>query len=445
VAKITFLGAGSTVFAKNVLGDVMCTKALHESHIALYDIDSRRLEESRLMLEAINANVNKSRATITAHHGVRSRKTALRKADYVVNAIQVGGYEPCTVTDFEIPKKYGLRQTIGDTLGIGGIFRALRTAPVMQDFARDMEQVCPDAWFLNYTNPMSILTGVMLQGTPIKTVGLCHSVQTCVPELLDNLGMKAESPRGKIAGINHMAWLLELYDGKKDLYPEVRKRAAKLVRGSRIKGAGKNHDLVRLEMMRHFGCYITESSEHSAEYTPYWIKSRFPELVKEFNIPLDEYPRRCIQQAAEWEKRRDQLVCNKKLTHKRSHEYASYIMEAMETDVPFRFGGNILNHGLISNLPDNAIVEIPCLADRNGLQGCRVGALPEQLAALNRTHINVHLLMIEAILERSREKLYHAALLEPRLAAELPIDQIKSLVDDMITAHGTWLPELNGS
>ena len=442
MAKITFLGAGSTVFAKNVLGDVMRTKALCDSHIALYDIDAKRLEESRVMLEAINANVNRGRATITAHHGVRSRKTALRKADYVVNAVQVGGYAPCTITDFEIPKKYGLRQTIGDTLGIGGIFRALRTAPVMQAFAADMESVCPDAWFFNYTNPMSILTGVMLQGTSVRTVGLCHSVQTCVSELLDNLGMKADAPRSRIAGINHMAWLLELYDGKKDLYPEVKKRAARLVRDSRKKGGDKNHDMVRLEMMRHFGCYITESSEHSAEYYPYWIKSRFPELVEEFNIPLDEYPRRCIQQMADWETQRGKLVGNNSLSHKRSHEYASYIMEAMETDVAFRFGGNVINNGLISNLPDRAIVEIPCLADRNGVHGCRVGALPEQLAALNRTHINVHLLMIEAVLERSREKLYYAALLEPRLAAELPIDQIKALVDDLVEAHGSWLPEL---
>ena len=444
MAKITFMGAGSTIFSKNVLGDVMRTKALQDAKIALYDIDATRLEESRKILEAINANVNKGRATITAHLGGRARKAALRGADYVVNAIQVGGYEPCTVTDFEIPKKYGLEQTIGDTIGIGGIFRALRTAPVMLDFAKDMEQVCPEAWFLNYTNPMSILTGVLLKGSSIKTVGLCHSVQTCVPKLRKNLGLDNEikNPRYRIAGINHMAWLLDIYEGKKDLYPEIKKRAAKVVRDSRKKDAEKNGDMIRFEMMQNFGYYTTESSEHSAEYYPYWIKSRFPELIEEFNIPLDEYPRRCVKQIADWRKQRDKLLHNKKLSHKRTHEYASYIMEAIETDKPFRIGGNVLNNGLISNLPDNAIVEVPCLVDRNGVQGCQVGALPEQLAALNRTHINVHLLMIDAILERSREKLYHAALLEPRLASELTIEQIKSLVDDMIKAHGSWLPKL---
>jgi alpha-galactosidase len=444
MAKITFLGAGSTIFAKNVLGDVMRSKALHDAQIALYDIDAKRLEESRMMLEAVNTNINKGQAVITAHLGVRSRKAALRGADYVFNTIQVGGYEPCTVTDFEIPKKYGLRQTIGDTIGIGGLFRALRTAPVMQDFAKDMERVCPDAWFFNYTNPMSILTGVMLKGTDMKTVGLCHSVQCCAKGLLENTGLWKEVKKLKhrIAGINHMGWLLEIYDGDKDLYPEIRRRAEKIVKEARKKGAKKNWDMVRLEMMKHFGFYVTESSEHSAEYYPYWIKNRFPELIEEFNIPLDEYPRRCIQQISDWEKQRDHLVNNKKLTHRRSYEYASYILEAIETNVPFQFGGNILNNGLISNLPDNAIVEVPCMADRNGVQGCYVGALPEQLAALNRTHINVHLLMIDAILERSREKLYHAALLEPRLASELTIEQIKSLVDDMIKAHGNWLPKL---
>ncbi|MEN8255026.1 MAG: alpha-glucosidase/alpha-galactosidase [Verrucomicrobiota bacterium] len=442
MAKITFMGAGSTIFAKNVLGDAMRSKALCDAHIALYDIDAKRLEESRMMLGALNANINKGRATITAHLGVRARKAALRGADYVVNAINVGGYKPCTVTDFEIPKKHGIRQTVADTIGIGGIFRALRTAPVMLDFAREMEQVCPDAWFLNYANPMAMLTGVLLKGTSIKTVGLCHSVQYCVPELLENLGMKAEKPRYKIAGINHMAWLLDLHDGKKDIYPEVKKRAAKIMRDSRKNGAKKNYDMVRFEMMRHFGCYITESPVHSAEYYPYWIKSRFPELVDEFNIPLDHYLGVCEQQIADWEKQRDKLVHNKKLSHRRSIEFASYIMEAMETDVPTRIHGNIVNNGLISNLPDSAIVEIPCLVDRNGIQGCHVGALPEQLAALNRTHINVHLLMIDAILERSLEKLYHAALLEPRLTAELPIDKIKALVDDMIIAHGKWLPTL---
>ncbi len=443
MAKIAFMGAGSTVFAKSVLGDCMLTDALRDSEIALYDIDAARLKESKLMLDTLNANINQSRAKITAHLGPANRKTALRGAGYVINAIQVGGYKPCTVTDFEIPKKYGLRQTIGDTLGIGGIFRALRTIPVMLDFARDMESVCPDAWLLNYTNPMAMITGGLLHGSGVKMVGLCHSVQGCATDLLRHLGMldKVKKLQWKIAGINHQSWLLEITDGGKDLYPEIKKRAAKLNAEARKKGAKKHGDMVRFELMRHFGYYITESSEHSSEYMPYWIKSQFPGLIEEFNIPLDEYPRRCVCQIEGWKKQRNEIIKNKKLDHARTHEYGSYIIEAMETDVPFRIGGNVLNTGLITNLPANAVVEVPCLVDRNGVQGCYVGALPEQCAALNRTNINVQLLTIEAALTHKKDAIYHAAMLDPHTSAELTLDQIRSLCDDMIKAHGKWLPK----
>ena len=445
MAKITFIGAGSTVFAKNVLGDCMLTPALQDAHIALYDIDSARLDESRQMLENVNANVNKGRARITAHLGVRQRRTALRGANYVVNAIQVGGYEPCTVHDFEIPKQYGLRQTIGDTLGIGGIVRGLRTLHVMFDIARDMEAVCPDAWLLNYTNPMSIVTGGMLLGSEVRTVGLCHSVQVCSDNLLSATGLKAKYPdvRDHIAGINHMGWLLEIADARtgKDLYPEIKRAAAAVNRKARRPGAKKHGDMVRLEIMRHFNYYVTESSEHSAEYTPYWIKSRFPELIEEFNIPLDEYPRRCINQIEGWKKRADEVVHNAKLSHSRTHEYGSYIMAAMETGEPFKIGGNVLNNGLIANLPDDAIVEVPCLVDRNGVQGCAVGFLPEQLAGLNRLHINVHLLVIQAALTQCRDTVYQAAYLDPHTAAELPLDTIRAMCDDLFEAEKDWLPE----
>lgn len=444
--KIAFLGAGSTVFAKNVLGDVMLTPALRDAHIALYDIDGARLKESKAMLETLNDNVNGGRAKITAHHGVRSRKTALRGADYVVNAVQVGGYEPATVTDFEIPKKYGLRQTIGDTLGIGGIFRGLRTIPVMLDFARDMADVCPDAWMLNYTNPMSIVTGAVLRATGANIVGLCHSVQGCAAGLLRQVGMldDVEKLQWKIAGINHQAWLLEVTDGGKDLYPEIRKRAAKLNRDARAgKDADaehKHYDIVRFEIMRNFGYYVTESSEHSAEYVPWLIKSDRPELIDEFRIPLDEYPRRCVAQIEGWKRMRDELVGNPDLTHSRTHEYGSYIMEAMETDEPIAIGGNVLNTGLVTNLPSEACVEVACLVDRNGVQGCYVGDLPEQCAALNRTNINVHLLTIEAALTRRRDHVYQAALMDPHTGAELTIDEIRSMCDELIEAHGDLLP-----
>lgn len=427
--KITFIGAGSTVFAKNVLGDCMLTPALREAELALFDIDIERLKESEEMLRNINENSG-GYAKIVAY---TNRKDALREAKYVVNAIQVGGYDPCTITDFEIPKKYGLRQTIGDTLGIGGIFRALRTIPVMLDIAKDMEEVCPEAWFLNYTNPMSMLTGAMLRYTPIKTVGLCHSVQVCMPDLLRHLGMSTEGVQHKIAGINHMAWLLEVTQNGKDLYPEIKDRASKV--------DGMHHDMVRFEIMKQFGYYVTESSEHNAEYTPYFIKSKYPELIQRFNIPLDEYPRRCIEQIKRWEDMKESLVNNKNLIHKRTNEYASYIMEAMETDVPYKIGGNVLNTGLITNLPNDSVVEVPCLVDRSGITPCYVGALPQQLAALNRTNINVQLMTIEAAITKKKENIYMAAMLDPHTLSELSLDDIRSLCDDLIEAHGSWLPE----
>lgn len=438
MAKITFMGAGSTVFAKNILGDCMFSAPLCEAHIALYDIDAARLAESKMMLENLNRSINQNHAHLTAHLGVENRKEALQNAKHVVNAIQVGGYEPGTVIDFEIPKKYGLRQTIADTLGIGGIFRALRTIPVCLDFARDMEEVCPNAWFLNYVNPMAMVTGAMLRASGIRTVGLCHSVQVCARGLLRRVGLldSVKNLQWKIAGINHQAWLLEITDGGNDLYPEIKHRAAEMNRRAREKDAPKHDDMVRFELMRHFGYYVTESSEHSAEYMPYWIKRLHPELIDEFNIPLDEYPRRCISQIEEWKERGQELVQNKNLTHTRSDEYGSHIMEAMESDAPFRIGGNILNHGFITNLPEKAVVEVPCLVDRNGVQGCYVGDLPEQCAALNRTNINVQLLTIEAALTRKRDAVYQAAMLDPHTAAELTLDQIRNLCDDMIEAHG---------
>ena len=441
MSKITFMGAGSTVFAKNVLGDVMCTESLRDSDIRLYDINAQRLQESKTMLDAINNNVNEGRANITCFLGEENRKDALRDADFVVNAIQVGGYDPCTITDFEIPKKYGLRQTIGDTLGIGGIMRGLRTIPVLEGFARDMEEVCPDALFLNYTNPMSILTGYMTRFTGIRTVGLCHSVQSCSENLFKKLGISElhEGRKELIAGINHMAWLLYIYDKDgNDLYPLIKKLAFE-------KNQNEIHDdMVRFEYIRRLGYYCTESSEHNAEYNPFFIKSRYPELIEKFNIPLDEYPRRCVRQIEKWEELRDTLVNDPKLEHTRSSEYASYIMDAVVTGNPFKIGGNVLNQGgLISNLPTDACVEVPCMIDKTGVNPCYVGKLPTQLAAMNMTHVNVHLLTIEAAVTKKKERIYQAAMLEPHTAAELSIDDIVSMVDDLIEAHGDYLPEYN--
>ena len=437
--KITIMGAGSTVFSRNVVGDCLCTEALRDSVFALYDIDPERLEESRVILESLRKTLG-GYGKIECYCGVENRKEALRGANFVVNTIQVGLYDPCTIIDFEVPKKYGLRQTIADTLGIGGIMRSLRTIPVMADFARDMEEVCPDAWFLNYTNPMAMLSGYMQRYTGVNTVGLCHSVQVCTKSLFDTLKMdyKPEECTELIAGINHMAWLLEIKDKDgRDLYPEIK---------SRLNVALDDPDCgnkVRIDYIKHFGYYCTESSEHNAEYNAFYIKDKYPELIKRYNIPLDEYPRRCVNQIEGWKKEYKELLETGVKEHTRSHEYASGIMEAIITNKPYQIGGNVLNNGLITNLPKEACVEVPCLVNRNGVNPCYVGDLPVQCAAMNMTNINVQLLTIEAARTRKKDHIYQAAMLDPHTAAELDIDTIKAMVDDLIEAHGDYLPKYN--
>ena len=430
--KVTFMGAGSTVFSKNVLGDTMLCPSFHDAEIALYDIDPDRLEESYLVIEGMNKTINEGRATIKKYLGIPERKDALRGADFVVNAIQVGLYDPCTIIDFEIPKKYGLRQTIGDTLGIGGIMRGLRTIHVMKGFAEDIEEVCPNAWFLNYTNPMAILSGYMQRYTKVKTVGLCHSVQVCAPHLLKGLGMDIDptTVKTKIAGINHMAWLLEIFDKDgNDLYPEIKRRAKE-------KNANEKHwDMVRYDYIDKLGYYCTESSEHNAEYNPFYIKAGRDDLIEKFNIPLDEYPRRCINQIAAWQKQKEEILNGGNVQHTRSHEYASRIMEAIWTNTPYKIGGNILNNGCISNLPREACVEVPCLVDRNGVTPTYVGDLPLQLAAMNCSNIYPQLLTIEAARTGKIEYLYQAAMMDPHTGAQLSPDEIVAMCNDLVEAH----------
>ncbi len=430
--KITFLGAGSTVFARNVLGDCLLSDKLQDFEIMLYDIDAERLEDSYVIIKAMR---DKYKPSVKVNKTLDARE-AFTDANYIINAIQVGGYEPCTVTDFEIPKKYGLRQTIADTLGIGGIFRGLRTIAVMKEYAYLMEEVCPNVLLLNYVNPMSIITGFMQRYTKIRTVGLCHSVQSCVPNLAKELDMPElnDDTQWKIAGINHMAWLLEIKDKcGNDLYPTLKKR---------FNEVRPSDDLVRLDMMNHFGYYNTESSEHTAEYHPYYIKSQHPEFIEKYNIPLDEYPRRCINQIAGWKKEKEELIAEgNSRNHTRSKEYGSHIIEACETDIPYRIHGNVINDGLIDNLPSTACVEVPIMIDRNGLNPCKVGALPEQLAALNRTNINVQLMTIQAAVTRKKEDVYMAAYLDPHTKDELSLDDIKSLCDELFEAHKDWLPK----
>ena len=436
--KITFMGAGSTVFARNVIGDCMCTEALRDSVFALYDIDATRLEESRTILEAMRETKG-GYGKIECYLGVEQRKDALRGANFVVDAIQVGLYDPCTIIDFEVPKKYGLRQTIGDTLGIGGIMRALRTIPVLKDFADDMAEVCPDALFLNYTNPMAMLSGYMQRYTPVKTVGLCHSVQSCSEDLLRDLGMedKLEGRKELIAGINHMGWLLEIKDKNGvDLYPEIKLKVDAYLADPEKKNK------VRMDYIKHFGYYCTESSEHNAEYNMFYIKSKYPELIDRYNIPLDEYPRRCVNQIEGWKKEYKEMLETGVKEHNRSNEYASHIMESIVTGNPYKIAGNVLNTGhLITNLPEDACVEVPCLVDGYGVHPCHVGALPVQCAAMNMTNVNVQLLTIEAAATLKKEHIYQAAMLDPHTGSELDIDTIKKMVDDLIEAHGDFLPK----
>lgn len=434
--KICFLGAGSTVFAKNVLGDCIMTPELGAFDIALHDIDAVRLDESFRLITALNKSLGGS-ATVTKH---LNRREALDGADYVVNAVQVGGYKPCTVTDFKIPKKYGLKQTIGDTLGIGGIMRAMRTIPVLEDFAHDIEEVCPNALFLNYTNPMAMLTGYLQKFTKVKAVGLCHSVQVCVPKLLDTLNMKEklEGAEWEIYGINHQAWLLNIKDKDGlDLYPEIRERSLN-------KKNGPHRDLVRRDIMKNFGYYVTESSEHNAEYMPYYIKDLYPGYIRKFRIPLNEYPRRCRRQIKEWKEQSKNLLSGNMLEHKRSREYGSHIIEAAVTNIPFAFNGSVLNtQWLIPNLPREACVEVPVVVDAKGFHPVACSALPAQLAALNTTNINVQTLAIKAATERDLDLVKMAAALDPHTSSELSLDDINDMCEELYHKHRKdgFLPE----
>lgn len=434
MSKITFIGAGSTVFAKNLLGDILSYPELAESTISLFDIDQARLNES----EVIARRVAKTLGARPVIEATTDRRAALDGADYAICMIQVAGYKPGTVVDFEIPKKYGLRQTIADTLGIGGIMRGLRTIPVLLEMCHDMEEVCPDVTFLNYVNPMAMNTWAINRGSRIKTVGLCHSVQGTAMQLAEDIGVPFEEINYVCAGINHMAFYLRFErktpQGMEDLYPRLRQVVAE--------GRVPEWNRVRYEMLTRVGYFITESSEHLSEYTPWFIKRDRPDLVEKFNIPLDEYIRRCENQIAGWQEMRNQLSDPAvELEVHRSHEYGSGIIHSIETGTPRVVYGNVLNHGLIDNLPEGCCVEVPCLVDRNGVQPVRIGSLPVHLAAMNQTNINVQALTVEAALTRKREHIYHAAMLDPHTAAELDLDQIWHLVDDLIEAHGSRLPQ----
>jgi len=433
MARIVLIGAGSVVFAKNITGDILSFAELADSEIRLVDIDQERLKVAEVLINRVSSYLG-ANATVKTYE---DRRAALEGADYVVNMIQVGGYEPCTVTDFEVPKKYGLKQTIGDTLGIGGIFRALRTIPVIMEFCRDMEEICPDVLFLNYVNPMAMNTGAILRGSAIKSVGLCHGIHFSQKWLCEVLGVPSSELEFIAAGTNHMAFFLKLMHNGIDLYPKLKQIAAE-------GGEHFKKDPVRFEMLKQFGYYGGESSEHTAEYLPYFIRRDRPDLLERFDVPIDEYITRCIHQIQWWEKTRDKLMSGEQeMRHKRSHEYGSFIIHSIETGTPRVIYGNVMNRGLITNLPAEACVEVPCLVDRNGIQPTVVGELPPQVAGLIRWQVNVQDLVVRAALTRKKEHVYHAAALDPHTAAELTLDEIRALVDDLFEAHGDWIPPMS--
>jgi alpha-galactosidase len=432
--KITFIGAGSTVFAKNLLADILAFPELANSTISLMDIDPVRLKTTEIvahkMAEFFGAKP-KIEATL-------DRRAALDGADYAISMFQVGGYKPSTVIVFEIPKKYGIKQTIADTLGIGGIMRGLRTIPVFLDICKDMEEVCPDVTFLQYVNPMAMNTWAINKASKIKTVGLCHSVQGTAEVLAEDIGVPINEINYICAGINHMAFYLKFERNGEDLYPKIRKaaEAKSYARGYRNLA---NH--VRYEVFKRTGYFVTESSEHFSEYVPWFIKQNRPDLLEEFEIPVDEYITRCEIQIAEWEADKAALERGElNESYERSQEYGSLIIHSLETGTPRVVYGNVANNNLIENLPQGCCVEVPVLVDKNGLQPTHIGKMPPHLASMQQTNINVQSLVVEAALTRKREHIYHAAMLDPHTAAELSLDQIWSLVDELITAHGDMLP-----
>lgn len=459
MTKITFIGAGSTVFAINLLGDILSYPELSNSTICLHDIDQNRLEAT-----------HKGAQRIITQLGVQpyleattDRRDALDGADYAINMIQVGGYQPATLIDFEIPKKYGLRQTIGDTLGIGGIMRGLRTIPVILEMLRDMEELCPEVLHLNYVNPMAIITWALNRASEISTLGLCHSVPHTAGQLAEDIGIPLEEINYLVAGINHLAFYLHFERDGKDLYP--------LIHNVAKEGRIPDWNRVRYEVFSRLGYFVTESSEHFSEYVPWFIKRDRPDLIERFNIPLDEYLYRCQAQLRAWDYAQEYLEhpkrnpANSLDEHiaeiplmpsirqglikgyqqidvvRPSVEYAGQIIHSIETGTPRTIYGNVINQGIISNLPKDCCVEVPCLVDQNGVQPTHIGAIPPHLAALMQTHINVQSLTVEAALNGKREHIYHAAMLDPHTAAELDLDQIWALVDDLIAAHGDFLPK----
>lgn len=454
MTKLTIIGAGSAVFTKNIVTDLLSISAFKKMEIALQDIDPARLKASHELLNVIAEKLNAS-PKITSH---TDRRESLDGSDFVQTTIQVGGYNPSTIIDFEIPREYGLKQTIADTLGIGGIMRGLRTIPVLLDIAKDIMEVCPNALWLQYVNPMCANMIAINNSFPeIKTVGLCHSVQGTAEMLAKDLGEKLEDIEYLCVGINHMAFYQKFEkksnDGpNEDLYPRLKIIADKIVNDEKLSSRSKKinhesdkilHEKVRYEILRRFGYFVTESSEHFAEYVPWFIKQNRQDVIDKYKIPIEEYIDRCKHNIKLWDELEKDMSPLYDLPLKKSNEYASYIMDAIINNNKITINANVMNDGYIENLPSNCCVEMPCLINSKGYFPKKFGKLPEHLAALMRTNINVQILTAEAALTRKKEHIYHAAMLDPLTAANLTIDEIYSMTDKMIEAHKKYLPKYN--
>ena len=441
MTKIAMIGAGSTVFMKNILTDILLEEPFAKCEFALQDIDPKRLATSKLVAERV-AEVLPVSPVISS---TENRREALKGADFVIVMIQVGGYKPSTVIDFEIPAKYGLKQTIADTLGIGGIMRGLRTAPVLADIGRDMQELCPEALMLQYVNPMAINCLALSHLLPdLNYVGLCHSVQGTAADLARDLGEDLKDIDYDCAGINHVAFYTRFEKrhadgGVEDLYPRLHQLIEPRSYGPNWDGC-TNH--VRYEVLKRLGYFVTESSEHFAEYTPWFIKNSQPDLIQKFDIPINEYIRRCEKQLAEWDAQEADLLADTKPLCEKSVEYAARIISSVVTGTPDVIYGNVLNRNLIGNLPENACVEVPCDVGHSGLTPRRVHDLPAHLAGLIQTNITVQQLTVDAIVTGRREAVYHAAMLDPHTSAELNLDQIWHMVDELLDAHQGWIPAL---
>ena len=448
MTKLTIIGAGSTVFTKNIVVDLLTIEQFKSVEIALMDIDKNRLIKTKEVLEIIAKKMGAT-PKISLH---TNRRESLLDADFVQTTIQVGGYRPSTVIDFEIPKKFGLNQTIADTLGIGGIMRSLRTIPVLLNIAEDIEQVCPNALWMQYVNPMCTNMIAINKVFPnIRNIGLCHSVQGTAEMLAEDLQENINNISYQCAGINHMAFFqkFEKTSTGEDLYPKLKRLADQILSDKKISSRtkkqeypGRNlHEKVRYEILKRFGFFVTESSEHFAEYVPWFIKPNREELIEKYKIPVDEYILRCEYYSELWNELDKDISIITNEAIKRSHEYASYIIDAIVNNNKFTVYGNVMNNGLIENLPSNCCVEVPCIVDNKGFYPQKIGRLPEQLSALMRTNINVQILTAEAALTKKREHIYHAAMLDPLTASHLSIDEIYALTDEMLEAHSDYLPE----